>query len=68
MRGMAVEARYRPASVDEWLSLLPDPQFEPVNGTATVPIPAQTKVTIPLISPPPQVRQKSQPTVADPVR
>jgi len=68
MRGMAIEARYRPASVDEWLSLLPDPQFEPVNGTATVPIPAQTKVTIPLISPPPQVRQKSQSAVADPVR
>lgn len=28
MRGMAVEARYRPASVEAWLSLLPEPQFE----------------------------------------
>jgi serine/threonine-protein kinase len=44
MRGMAVEARYRPASVDEWLSLLLNPQF----GKATASIPTHTGATIPL--------------------
>ena len=33
MRGMAVEARFRPANVEEWLSLLPNPQLAEVNGT-----------------------------------
>ena len=33
MRGMAVEARFRPANVEEWLSLLPNPQLAQVNGT-----------------------------------
>ncbi|HEY9612869.1 protein kinase domain-containing protein [Allocoleopsis sp.] len=32
MRGMAVEARFRPANVDEWLSLLPNPELAQVNG------------------------------------
>lgn len=50
MRGMAVEARYRPATVDEWLALLPDsrsiataaptaaptPDFQPAKTAATV--------------------------------
>lgn len=33
MRGMAVEARFRPANVEEWLLLLPNPQLAEVNGT-----------------------------------
>lgn len=44
MRGMAVEARYRPATVDEWLSLL-EHQSEPINTTATVAIPQPTQAT-----------------------
>ncbi len=44
MRGMAVEARYRPASVDEWLSLL----LNPHSGKATASIPTHTGATIPL--------------------
>lgn len=43
MRGMAVEARYRPASVDEWLSLLP-PDLEQLKSTETS-LPNQTKAT-----------------------
>ena len=58
MRGMAVEARYRPATVDEWLSLFP-PQLEQVHGTETVTMPTQTRSTTPVIAPPPQVQQKS---------
>lgn len=53
MRGMAIEARYRPASVDEWLSLLPDLQLENSNVT--------TKSLTPL---PIQVQEKSPPAVA----
>ncbi|MGB5962685.1 MAG: serine/threonine-protein kinase [Coleofasciculaceae cyanobacterium] len=60
MRGMAVEARYRPATVDEWLSLL-HPQSEPMNTTATVAIPQQTKTTPP-ITQPPQGKQILPPT------
>ena len=48
MRGMAVEARYRPASVDEWLSLLHEPELEPSKATATRPIPAHTAATVAL--------------------
>jgi serine/threonine-protein kinase len=56
MRGMAVEARYRPASVDEWLSLLLNPQF----GKATASIPTHTGATIPLNpQQQPQVKGKS---------
>lgn len=33
MRGMALEARFRPANVEEWLSLLPNPQLAQINGT-----------------------------------
>lgn len=56
MRGMAVEARYRPASVDEWLSLL-HPQLEQVQPTPTVAISNTTSATKPLIAPPPQKKQ-----------
>ncbi len=48
MRGMAVEARYRPASVDEWLSLLPNPQLAQANGIATGSSPTHTGATVPL--------------------
>lgn len=61
MRGMAVEARYRPATVDEWLSLL-HPQLEPLNTTATVAIPKQNKATTPLIAQAPQGKQILPPT------
>lgn len=62
MRGMAVEARYRPASVEEWLSLLPDPQFEKASGTVTGANPTRTGATVPIhLQPPPQVQQKPRP-------
>jgi len=46
MRGMAVEARYRPTSVDEWLSLLPHPEFES-GVVATRPVATLTGATVP---------------------
>ncbi|WP_072044965.1 serine/threonine protein kinase [Aliterella atlantica] len=46
MRGMAVEARFRPATIGEWLALLP---------TASMHLATQTVKTIPLI---PQHQQK----------
>ncbi len=61
MRGMAVEARYRPVSVDEWLSLLPDPYEQ---GSSTVPglSPTQTVATIPLVPQPlAQIKPESPP-------
>lgn len=48
MRGMAVEAKFRPETVDEWLSLLPEPQFEPTNDAHTQSNPFPTKATIAL--------------------
>ncbi len=48
MRGMAVEARFRPTTVDEWLSLLPVTQFEQANVRVTGSIPTQTTPTIAL--------------------
>ena len=56
MRGMAVEARYRPATVDEWLSLL-HPPSEPMPATATVAIPKQTKTATPLLPQPAPAKQ-----------
>lgn len=47
MRGMAVEARYRPQSVDEWLSLLPNPQCEIANSTANGSLPTDRGSTVP---------------------
>ncbi|NEO31606.1 MAG: protein kinase [Symploca sp. SIO3C6] len=35
MRGMAVDAHFRPETVDEWLSLLPEPQVEPTSSNHT---------------------------------
>ncbi|HAJ61041.1 MAG TPA: serine/threonine protein kinase, partial [Cyanobacteria bacterium UBA8543] len=50
MRGMAVEARYRPQSVDEWLSLLPNPQWHKANGTGNGALPTHTGSTVPINS------------------
>ncbi|MBD2740965.1 serine/threonine-protein kinase [Coleofasciculus sp. FACHB-1120] len=52
MRGMAVDAQYRPGSVDEWLSLLPDLQF--AGSVAEIMPPTHTAATVPVIpmSPP----------------
>jgi serine/threonine protein kinase len=62
MRGMAVEARYRPASVDEWLLLLPNAQPVGANGTAWVA--THTGATVPIDLQQPQqlkpVPKKSQ--------
>jgi len=44
MRGMAIEARHRPASVDEWLSLLPDLELENSNVTTKSVTPLQVPV------------------------
>ena len=66
MRGMAVEARYRPASVDEWLSLLPNPQWEMANGSGNESLPTHTGSTVPInsqqLTQVPQVPQVTQVT------
>jgi serine/threonine protein kinase len=65
VRGMAIEARHRPASVDEWLSLLPDAAATPVATQPPVSTPAaqpnRTAATIPLI--PRHFPQPSEPVV-----
>jgi len=48
MRGMALEARHRPASIDEWLSLLPNPEFDSA-AVATKPVSTLMTATVPLI-------------------
>ncbi|HEY9872847.1 MAG TPA: protein kinase [Candidatus Obscuribacterales bacterium] len=50
MRGMALDAQYRADSVDEWLSILPDTQFEGSAATATGSMPTMRGATVPLIS------------------
>jgi serine/threonine protein kinase len=68
MRGMAVEARYRPASIDEWLSLLPASVLATSNGPLTGSSPTQTAVTIP-IDPHklPQLAETSLPSAEVPI-
>jgi serine/threonine-protein kinase len=68
MRGMAVEARYRPATVDEWLSLLPASLLGTSNGSNTGSSPTQTAVTIP-IDPHqlPQLAETSLPSAEVPI-
>jgi len=61
MRGMAVEARYRPASVDEWLSLLPDLKLEALNATPTRSIPTHRGATTPLKDQLPKDQEKLRP-------
>ncbi|MBW4650650.1 MAG: protein kinase [Kastovskya adunca ATA6-11-RM4] len=53
MRGMAVEARYRPSSVEMWLSLLPVPQDLPYSRASKELQRPQTGATTPLIPPSP---------------
>jgi serine/threonine-protein kinase len=48
MRGMALEARYRPASVEEWLSLLPNLQPSGLKGNVPGSSPTHTGVTTPI--------------------
>jgi len=52
MRGMAVEARYRPATVEDWLLLLPEPQVEQTNGTPTGSPTIHIGATVPLMPQP----------------
>ena len=53
MRGMAVESRFRPATVAEWLKLLPGnaadfvPQALPIHTVATVDLSADYQQTLP---------------------
>jgi serine/threonine-protein kinase len=62
MRGMAVEARYRPGSVDEWLSLLPETEFEPTKSTVPQSNHTYSGATVPLLpQQPPQVAAESSP-------
>jgi len=61
MRGMAVEARFRPKSVDEWLSLLPVSQFDQANSSVTGSISTQVEPTITLTPQNlPQAQKQSQ--------
>ena len=63
MRGMAVEARFRPATVADWLSLLPAPQsLSPATGQSGS-IPKHTVATIPVI---PQHNKPVAPVSAQP--
>ena len=64
VRGMAIEARHRPANVDEWLSLLPDASAPSSATQPPVSTPAaqpnRTAATIPLI---PRSPQQEEPIV-----
>lgn len=48
MRGMAVETRHRPVSVEAWLSQLPNPPLPLVDGTVTVANSTQMGIQIPV--------------------
>lgn len=64
MRGMAIEARYRPSSVAEWLSLLPDVSFESSQEFVSHPVSTTNGATIAL-TPPQEAnspQRESQPT------
>ncbi len=61
MRGMAVEARYRPASVEDWLLLLPESEFQITDSNFHKVLSTRPGVTIPLNSKQqPQVPKKSR--------
>jgi len=69
MRGMAIEARYRPSSVAEWLSLLPDVSFEPNQEFLSHPVSTTNGATIAL-TPPQEAssrQRESQPTQYTPL-
>ncbi|HEY9649173.1 MAG TPA: serine/threonine protein kinase, partial [Coleofasciculaceae cyanobacterium] len=58
MRGMAVELRYRPQTVEEWLLLLPNPQPEPAIDNVNGATPTYTGATVPVS--PQHIRQLQQ--------
>ena len=61
MRGMAVETRYRPATMDEWLSLLPTPEQLTAPAPIAPPPSTETRATIPVAPPrPPQPQPQPQ--------
>ncbi|HEY9695347.1 MAG TPA: protein kinase [Oculatellaceae cyanobacterium] len=45
MRGMAIETKYRPGTIDEWLNLLPTDLDVPANPAVTQPVAHQTAAT-----------------------
>lgn len=63
MQGMAVEARYRPASVDEWLTLLPSPldlRSAPLTAESRLTNVSETVPVMPQYPPPTQARTQAQ--------
>ena len=78
MQGMAVEACHRPASVDEWLSLLPNAlahaEDEQLSRATTQPIPANIVATMAARIPPQaqqskgSVAQESKPAAVIPTK
>lgn len=48
MRGMAIELRYRPQTVEELLLLLPNPQLDSVIGSVNGSSPTYTGATVPV--------------------
>ncbi len=71
MRGMAVEARFRPATVAEWLSLLPAPQSVNASGGQARSIPihtAATEAVIPQHNKPGAATAKSRPAAIPPAK
>jgi len=66
---MAIEARYRPSSVAEWLSLLPDVSFEPNQEFLSHPVSTTNGATI-VLTPPQEAssrQRESQPTQYTPL-
>lgn len=47
IRGMALEARHRPATIDDWLALLPDPRHTPTAPPPTQ-LPRTPEATMPV--------------------
>jgi serine/threonine protein kinase len=48
LRGIAVEMQHRPATVDAWLALLPNPETTPAPVATAVPVPPPTAATVPV--------------------
>ncbi len=68
MRGMAVDSRFRPATVADWLKLLPGnglnvtPQVVPTHSVATINLSAeQQRKSLPKRNVPSHVKEKPQP-------
>ncbi|MEW6492911.1 MAG: protein kinase [Cyanobacteriota bacterium] len=62
MRGMAVELRYRPQSVEDWLALLPSPTAG--SPPVAAPTPTVTATTVPVIPQPQNPLQAAPANVA----